>query len=473
VLVESALVPSAFESFWGGPIHVPNRLVSSYNWQLVQFDHLIIALLRQEAMPSPLTTSRAARERRIVAASIWFSLIVVAMILWNTRTQRLDISNPTEPVAFVLAAFTTFVSLFAWMLFNPARGVSAETPTLMLAGMATMFPPCVIAFCTMPPGSPLSGWLTTGLFLLLLIAVMSPVPDEFFGIPRDRHSYMQSASALSISEQFVVDHHPDWLPSADLMTAVSGSPRPSLAPRSWREENQLLPRSPRRRTPTEVISEPKERVPPEEPRRRTAEADRPKTRLRDSVPSANRGVEKSGLPVDPSPESEHRGRHSPQSRRDVGDVPRDSVQEQKAATKTGHDPGAVEPFTTEFQRDDDHVVIPLADSRRATAGDIQVADRSRQTGFERIRDELGGEMIEGTVFIHFSRGQKRANVHVPFSPPLQGAPKVECTAVEHDSLRVKVPECRAWGIRIEGRRTHTSRVEDVEVAFSAVHVAAT
>jgi|GEM_PF-6170967 len=430
-------------------------------------------------MPGPLTTSRAARERRIVASAIWFSLIVVAIVLWNTRTQRLEITNPTEPIAFLLAAFTTFVSLFAWMLFNPARGVSAETPTLMLAGMATMFPPCVIAFCTMPPGSPLSGWLTAGLFLLLLIAVMSPVPDEFFGIPRDRHSYMQSASALSIPEQFVVDQHPNWLQSTDLTTAVSDSSRPSLAPRSWREEDQPAPRSPRRRNRTETTAQSKERVAPEEPRkrrgffrRRTEPTQLPETRPHDSEAPDSRRKERAALPVLPVPTAPSAKRDRPERRiqRDPSDVPRKPLLDQHSTARTDRDAGSADPFARESRAGDDRTVIPLADTGSTVSGDIQIADHSRQTQFDRIRDELGGEMIEGTVVIHFARGQKRANVHVPFSPPLQGAPEVECSAVEHDSVRVKVPERRTWGIRIEGRRTDTSRVEDVEVAFSAVYV---
>ena len=37
-----------------------------------------------------------------------------------------------------------------------------------------------------------------------------------------------------------------------------------------------------------------------------------------------------------------------------------------------------------------------------------------RVGSKRDTDELGGEMIEGTVTLRFDRGQKRANVHVPF-----------------------------------------------------------
>ena len=55
-----------------------------------------------------------------------------------------------------------------------------------------------------------------------------------------------------------------------------------------------------------------------------------------------------------------------------------------------------------------------------------------------------------------------------FSPPLSGTPEVECDTVDDDSVRVKVPESRAWGLRIEGRRTDTSTIQESHLSFSAV-----
>ncbi len=69
--------------------------------------------------------------------------------------------------------------------------------------------------------------------------------------------------------------------------------------------------------------------------------------------------------------------------------------------------------------------------------------------FERIQDGLGGEMIEGTIRVIFEPGQKRANLHVPFSPPLKGVPDVECEPVGSEDLRLKVPVKQPYGIRIE------------------------
>jgi len=424
-------------------------------------------------MSQPHTTSRAARDRRLVAVFIWFALVAVAIVLWNTRTQGKEITNPSEPVAFLLAAFTTFVSLFAWMLYNPARGISAETPTLMLAGIATLFPPCVIAFCTMPPGSPLSGWLTAGLFVLLAIAVMSPVPDEFFAIPRDRGSYLLSFVTVEVPEQEVLSPEPEWLRSTNLTEAVTTSTLPSLAPRTWREGDSPSSR-PRRRTrrnrgdtttddsPTDSTRRPGlfERFAQRRPGRSTPPSDQKRSNRSDS------GTGTIPVPVADTtspPQSDAK----PSDRRERTQQPpkRQSEDTKRTIDQRLTDDSATREKRSKSHTSDERSSIPLA----AAPTDIQMAGVDNPESFDRIKDDVGGEMIEGTVRIHFARGQRRANMHVPFSPPLDGAPDVECTAIDHDGVRVKAAERRAWGIRIEGRRSDTARVEDVEVAFSAVY----
>lgn len=397
-------------------------------------------------MSQQLTTTRASRNRRLIAMSVWLGLIVTAMVLWNSRTQRTEIFNPSEPVAFLLAAFTTFVSLFAWMLFNPARGVSAETATLMLAGAATLFPPCIIAFCTMPPGSPLSGWLTAGLFVLLFIAVMSPVPEEFFGIPRDRHSYFQQVSLIGLGRQSVLDLHPDWLQSTDLSTVVPDSDRPSLAPSSWRDQHQLLPRTERRRRsdPHAAPVVPPSGTLPTDKRRGLFRRLRDRASLREnSSPGPDEATAADPASVRPLPSS---------------DRPAEWFSDSSDPDRSARSEAAESP-----------VAASVVDEAPSADG-VLVAEPPTAPEFDRVTDEKGGEMIEGRVIIRFDRGQKRANVHVPFSPPLAGTPQVECSSVDDESIRLKVPERRSWGLRIEGRRTDTTTARESAIAFSAVCV---
>lgn len=464
-------------------------------------------------MSRQLTTSRAARNRRLVAMSVWLGLILTAMVMWNSRSQQVDINYPSEPIAFLLAAFTTFVSLFAWMLFNPARGVSAETTTLMLAGAATLFPPSIIAYCAMPPESMLGGWLTAGLFVLLMIAVMSPVPEEFFGIPRDRLSYVQQVSMAGLSGQSVMELHPDWLQSTDLTASVPDTPRPSLAPSSWQDEEGAPTRSERRRrlvatrqkqkeTPVEASAPPTERrglfsrlkdrasafressrsdddsirvAPASEETRTAPSGDSSAPSARRRRPRPDRSAQRSTpppVPFDPpTPQARESGtaEEEPRRRIPLADLPSPIpvTPDDRADAPSDSLPELPDPFTEEATA---QTHAPEADSASSVVDEPQVADHSRQTEFERVTDAHGGEMIEGTVTIRFSRGQKRANVHVPFSPPLAGRPEVECNAVDDDSIRVKVPECRAWGLRIEGRRSDVSTTQESEIAFSAVYV---
>ena len=88
---------------------------------------------------------------------------------------------------------------------------------------------------------------------------------------------------------------------------------------------------------------------------------------------------------------------------------------------------------------------------------------------ERLKDDLGGEMIDGTIRVFFEVGQKRAHLHVPFSPPLAGLPEVECEAVSDDSVRCKVAVRQPYGIRIEARRSDASRALQTDIGFAAVY----
>lgn len=88
---------------------------------------------------------------------------------------------------------------------------------------------------------------------------------------------------------------------------------------------------------------------------------------------------------------------------------------------------------------------------------------------ERIRDDHGGEMVEGTIQVFFEVGQKRAHLHVPFSPPLAGLPEVECEPASDDQVRLKVAVRQPYGVRIEARRAEASESLRTEISFAAVY----
>lgn len=88
---------------------------------------------------------------------------------------------------------------------------------------------------------------------------------------------------------------------------------------------------------------------------------------------------------------------------------------------------------------------------------------------ERIKDEYGGEMVDGTIRVFFEVGQKRAHLHVPFSPPLEGLPEVECEAISDDSSALQSSIRQPYGIRIEARRSDASRALNTDIGFRRLH----
>jgi hypothetical protein len=98
-----------------------------------------------------------------------------------------------------------------------------------------------------------------------------------------------------------------------------------------------------------------------------------------------------------------------------------------------------------------------------------VQQSSSDMRLERIRDDHGGEMVEGTIQVFFEVGQKRAHLHVPFSPPLAGLPEVECEPASDDQVRLKVAVRQPYGVRIEARRAEASESLRTEISFAAVY----
>lgn len=68
------------------------------------------------------------------------------------------------------------------------------------------------------------------------------------------------------------------------------------------------------------------------------------------------------------------------------------------------------------------------------------------------RREGSGQPVEGGLRIEFQPGQMQIAAHVPFVPPLDGIPEVDCRTSD-PSLRVKAAAVYSYGIRFDIRRT--------------------
>lgn len=530
-----------------------------------------------------MTSARGRRiqGRRALAIMAWVSLVVVAALLWYARVNRLIRVQAWEPAALLLSAYAMFLSIFAWLLFSPERKSAEESPALFFAGILTLIPPCYIAYLLMPTGSPLRPWLTLGVFLFGILAILSPLPDEVFRIPRDRKSYLRLLTDSYLTELDVEEPRTDFNKLAprtvmrltappkeetrsetkardpwtnpfsgtgrtisrtgkqtdhndagarDTYVAGAEIPLPPRPPMSGRADNTdtradrsatahgpLVPAGPAPipigpvlpsipvstfgSIPTEVTREKNfERTPvtgftgptPVSTSRRPLRdpdatggknigfqtpAVPPMSDPRESVTlsmvslpvnppssiSASPPVSLAPPMAAPQPrplaETTRRPLSEPMAPREVSKpaasplheldrrLQAESSDEDSAETDfdvTGAAPGAIAGLTTSMQ----------------SIGDFDL---------ERIKDEHGGEMIEGKIVARFEIGQKRAHLHVPFSPPLPGIPEVECEPVGEEPVRLKVAVRQPYGIRIEVRRTEAADPLTAEISFAAVY----
>lgn len=640
-----------------------------------------------------MTTSHGRRiqGRRALAIMAWVSLVIVAGLLWYGQVEDVIRIQAWEPAALLLSAYSAFLAIFGWLLFAPERKSADESPALFFSGMLTLIPPCFIAYHLMPPSSPLRGWLTLGVFVFGLFAILSPLPAEVFAVPRDRKSYLQPLtdcylSVLDVEEPKVdfqslvprsyyslstpdvarsptppsgpprdpwadpfygtgrsmsqvgsarrstysesrsrgADARPDAarlrepvdrekvrdidyraeldgdmknreraeqdlhdrslpqsreprrqsglgypapsltppplppMPSALPADPTNSSPpRPSalarsaFAPRESRAPNYqpqtipplpstsvtavpgtnpsaassvptsvpTVPRRPltergERSTPavgfqTPLTSRPVTSSPPPVPSYLGTSTERVSAPVSPTtlhaVPDQNRSVPTQVGPVAQPVTSLRLPRElPPEMSRELppsiaesslgslaiaaaaplttasgyDDVLRSAVSEFRSISEPA--PSASSTQATGLHELDRRIREEAAEDERETdaGGDSTVTPVMSLTAktsplndvkMERLKDEVGGEMIEGTIRVFFEVGQKRAHLHVPFTPPLAGLPEVECEAVSDDSVRCKVAVRQPYGIRIEARRSDASSALHTDIGFAAVY----
>ncbi len=619
-----------------------------------------------------MTTSHGRRiqSRRALAIMAWVSLVIIAVMLWYGQEKNIIRIQAWEPAALLLSAYSAFLAIFGWLLFAPERKSAEESPALFFSGMLTLIPPCFIAYHLMPPSSPIRGWLTLGIFVFGLIAILSPLPDEVFAVPRDRKSYLQpltdcylsvldvdepqlelqslvprsyhtltenalrerqtpsdtgggvrdpwtdpfygtgrqlsevggarraksSTSRTQISDvrsdlaspQDLTRHQaseesreagnrvdrdlsrnplpnsdPPFVPrTANLSPQVPSRPmtedqddlrsRAALNPHEQRPAAFPVPPLPQTTLPSST-GRPDTTRPPMTARSAFAPRESRTPNYQPSVPAADQDLTRTdrsastGVPTtrrpltDPCEKTKPAvGFQSPPASRVLpsrpaptvpdptsglappGSVPslasaatyddalKSAVSEFRSLTNSptsnpasnpASQPGtsagldstsaalrvaspSVSPLREldrrmkELEADDELDDEPQSvtgvryDSAHTSQVQSGTSSRLNDVRMERIKDEFGGEMIDGTIQVFFEVGQKRAHLHVPFSPPLPGVPEVECEPIGDDSVRLKVGVRQPYGIRIEARRSDAAQALNTEIGFAAVYTPA-
>lgn len=539
---------------------------------------------------------RTSRTRRAVAFIGWGVLVLTAVLLSFARIDDV-LQHRGSPVAgLVLSLFAAFVGVFSWLLFNPGRRSAADSPALAAGAIATLFPPPIICYCLLGT-SALAPWLSLGVFLVCVIAILSEVPDDFFGVPRDRSSYFVPMPVFDRVEGDVMDPNASWFRFNDLSKAVADVERPSLAPRSYRDQDRIVPavkspaarprsytsvddllpddnslglldeplwtgdddddivdshlaadqagarsdqigsgqrsgseaksagsqitskssdsaRSRRQSSTTDERFQPEKKIAHPQAEVRTTEPPRPETpqqaSQRASAHAGGKAVSGTTAPRStrwtesrPSPaQQQHdsaidrapsRGESAEQdSQSSVARATDDSdhatqgpsdetspaasvvaVSSTAAAAVIADEIASREESSLNAERrsgaEEDRKLEreAISDSTPKTIDRDEIGNDD-EPAIQRSTDESGLEYVEGVLKVRFDKGQKRANLHVPFSPPLADTPDVECECVGGDDVRLKVPVRQPYGIRIEARRSHADEPIETEVGFAAV-----
>jgi len=389
-------------------------------------------------------------------------MVILAATLWICRRNGVTRNYTSEPIALMLAAYAAFVSVFCWMLFAPGRRALKESPALFLCAAVTLLPPCIIAFHLMPPDSPLRGWLTLGTFMFSSIAVLSPVPDEFFAIPRERHTYLRPISGGIFAgidyQRDSTDFQQLRVRTPDRRAQIKPQPEEPVVPRDpWADPFADTGSAPTRPGQSAIKS-----PPPEKERDRNSLAP-PNDSRDDAAPAVRSIIRVADHPFAPT-HPEKVERPADNGTQILNQITAAQFDTTSVSAMDGGSSPALQPH-----RDEQSLEDPGSPPDSAS-GSSHVT--TSELTLDRMKDEFGGEMIEGTIRVSFEPGQKKAHLHIPFDPPLPGVPDVECEAVGDHPLRVKAPVRQTYGIRIEARRSDAAEQVDTEVGFSAIYTPA-
>lgn len=442
---------------------------------------------------------RRIQSRRTAAMLTWAALAVLAVLLRYARVNSLIRGDVWEPAALLLTGFLTLLSLFCWLLFAPRRNSAEDSAALFFGGLLTLIPPAFIAWNLMPTSSPLKSWLTLGVLVFGVLAILSPIPEELFRVPRDRRSYLRLVTDATLSTMDVGPEQTQFEKLAvRTVFRLTGGADGDLA------ETQTAAGRGRRGAPTDEA-----RDPWTDPFHGTG---RTLSRVRSAISAAGSAVGQAAaaalrstpaaspaaptvpppIPVSesvaarfplpqvsqshelPSPRDQIQPQQTPGGQRQMFPAARPATLSEVTAAVPVTRPAAPSlqdlerRLRAEFGEDEEEV----GDSSDAAGGIsaatlTSVQHSSDSVQMQRVKDEYGGENVEGTATVRFQVGQKRVHLHIPFSPPLPGIPDVECEPTGTDAVRVKVAMRQAYGVRLEVRRAEASQPLQTEISFAA------
>jgi len=110
-----------------------------------------------------------------------------------------------------------------------------------------------------------------------------------------------------------------------------------------------------------------------------------------------------------------------------------------------------------------------ADNQPASANASATDDRGAEwQRLSRLTTPHGQELIEGWVSVDFAAGQRTAQAHLAFCPPLRGTPEMHLEQIDGPAARIKAAQVLPFGVRLELKLDQpTEEPAQVVVQYSA------
>ena len=99
-------------------------------------------------------------------------------------------------------------------------------------------------------------------------------------------------------------------------------------------------------------------------------------------------------------------------------------------------------------------------------------DGKVQHQIRRSKTRSGADQLDAKWRLKFQSGEKRATVHIPFSPVFESTPQVKFTVPPEANVTVKAAEIMPYGLRVEARRSQTAEAQNVVVGLQILAEAA-
>jgi len=376
------------------------------------------------------------RTRFHLAMTIWVSLILVAFVLYVRRHGGPDLTlSRSETVTYivVVAGLTIFamgLTYFAWLLYVPTLARDEEgamAPIKLLAGAATLVPPCIIGYSLLSSGFTIAPWFALLFAVLGMFALLTP-HQEYLFTAQTRRAALQDVRWSTVEPRprirrdfSVFDYEPTTVGSSYARAVAQLDELDART--SPRESRRPLTEAPTSLPPISPI-EPIARTPVPTPRKAAPDQRRPS------------GLDKL-----------------------VGAA---AVEEPKAQVVAPLKPAARTPVAEPLQPPT-HTVQPTPEVP------TDPVEEKPEPGLRRYTDAGGVDCIEGVVEAVFQPGQKRTYAHVAFDPPFDGSPEVVCDVIDTDlDVRLRTPQTFPYGARLElTRKDNIKSREAVHVGLLA------